>query len=260
MKISFAICTHNEGHYIKTLLSKLVEFIRLDKPSGIEYEIVVVDDFSEDPHTLDILQEYSKNGHIQLYEHSLCGNFSAHKNFMNNCCTGDWILNLDADEFVTEDLLGYMSMIIESNPEIDAYWLARVNTVHGLTFKHVQRWGWLITKLDTYKKMEVLDTDPISGERYKLLQDFDLVIHTEPIEMGSEGNTPVSYYEPIIAWPDYQMRLYKNDPNIKWINNVHEQLIGYKKYGMLPQEPTLAIQHFKDIERQEYQNNFYKTL
>lgn len=258
MKISFAVCVHNEGDYIRNLLTKLTEFIAADGPSGVEYEIVVIDDFSEDPETLKILREFAP--HIQLFEHSLSGNFAAHKNFMTGVCTGDWILNLDADEFVTEDFLGYMSMIIDANPEIEAYWIPRVNTVHGLTLKHLQKWGWVITKLDGYKKMEMMDTHPITGQRYKLLKDFDHIISTEPCEMGSEWNTPVTYHEPIIAWPDYQMRLYKNIPTITWVGKVHERLQGFNKFGLLPQESVLAIQHFKDIGRQEQQNNFYETL
>jgi len=258
MKISFAICTHNEGDYIRNLLSKLTEFIRLDAPSGIEYEIVVVDDFSDDPETLRILDVFESD--IHLFQHALAGNFAAHKNFMNECCTGDWILNLDADEWVTEDFLGYMSMIIEANPDIEAYRLPRVNTVHGITMKHLQKWKWMITKLDDYRTIEVLDTHPVTGERYKLLKDFDLVIETEPTEMGREWNTSVTYYEPIVAWPDYQMRLYKNDEKIVWTGKVHERLQGFGKFGMMPQEPMLAIQHRKDVDRQERQNNFYETL
>lgn len=258
MKISFAICTHNEGHYIRNLLTKLTNFIELDKPSGIEYEIVVIDDFSTDKETLDILDTFRSN--INLFQHQLNGDFASHKNFMNECCDGDWILNLDADEFVGDDFLGYMSLIIEANPDIEAYWLPRVNTVHGLTMKHLQKWGWVITKMEEYKKIEVLNTHPQTGERYKLLKDFDMVIHTEPVEMGTEWNVPVTYYEPIVAWPDFQMRLYKNVARIVWVNKVHERLTGFTKYGMLPQEPSLAIQHFKDIDRQEKQNSFYETI
>ena len=32
-----------------------------------------------------------------------------------------------------------------------------------------------------------------------------------------------------INFPDYQMRLYKNDKKIKWTKPVHEQLVGFKQ-------------------------------
>jgi len=63
-----------------------------------------------------------------------------------------------------------------------------------------------------------------------------------------------------INWPDYQWRLYKNVPYIKWINKVHERLDGYKTYALLPAEEEYALIHIKTIERQEKQNNFYDKI
>tara|TARA_R110001632_G_scaffold223503_1_gene355369 strand:- start:75 stop:704 length:630 start_codon:yes stop_codon:yes gene_type:complete len=63
-----------------------------------------------------------------------------------------------------------------------------------------------------------------------------------------------------VNWPDYQWRIWKNKPNIKWKNKVHEVLDGYKSYAALPSQEELALYHHKDIKRQEKQNNYYNTL
>ena len=63
-----------------------------------------------------------------------------------------------------------------------------------------------------------------------------------------------------VNWPDYQWRIWKNKPEIKWINRVHERLDGFKTYAPLPAIVDLALQHPKTIERQEKQNAFYDTL
>ena len=63
-----------------------------------------------------------------------------------------------------------------------------------------------------------------------------------------------------IQWPDVQMRLYKNSPDIEWKGKVHEKIEGYKEYGTLPSEEEFAIYHPKTIEKQEKQNNYYNTL
>ena len=63
-----------------------------------------------------------------------------------------------------------------------------------------------------------------------------------------------------VNWPDYQWRIYKKDPNIKWINKVHERLEGFKEYATLPMEEDFALYHPKDIKRQEKQNAYYDTL
>jgi hypothetical protein len=63
-----------------------------------------------------------------------------------------------------------------------------------------------------------------------------------------------------VNWPDLQWRIYKRTPEIKWKNKVHEVLDGYKTHAVLPLEIEFALEHHKDIERQEKQNAYYNTL
>ena len=63
-----------------------------------------------------------------------------------------------------------------------------------------------------------------------------------------------------VNWPDLQWRIYKHTPEVKWKNKVHEVLEGYKTHAILPLEPEFALEHHKDIERQEKQNAYYNTL
>ena len=63
-----------------------------------------------------------------------------------------------------------------------------------------------------------------------------------------------------VNWADWQMRIYKKHPNIKWVNKVHEVIEGYKIHGMLPLEEEWALYHPKTIKRQEKQNEYYDTL
>jgi len=66
-----------------------------------------------------------------------------------------------------------------------------------------------------------------------------------------------------VNFPDYQWRIWKNIPEIKWINKVHERLDGFKSYAALPLDMGFEdcyLIHSKTIDRQERQNNFYDTL
>ena len=63
-----------------------------------------------------------------------------------------------------------------------------------------------------------------------------------------------------VNWPDYQWRIWKNKPEIKWKNKVHEVLTGFKAYAPLPAEEKLALYHPKTIDRQEIQNKYYESL
>ena len=63
-----------------------------------------------------------------------------------------------------------------------------------------------------------------------------------------------------INYPDLQMRIWKNKPEIKWKNKVHEVLEGFVSYSPLPSLEELSLYHPKDIKRQEQQNTFYDTI
>lgn len=63
-----------------------------------------------------------------------------------------------------------------------------------------------------------------------------------------------------VNWPDYQWRIWKNKPEIVWINKVHERLDGFKTYTAMPDVEYFALNHHKTIEKQEKQNSYYDTL
>jgi hypothetical protein len=102
--------------------------------------------------------------------------------------------------------------IVGHNPDIDLFFVPRVNVVTGLTDEDVQRWGWQVN------------------------------------EYGW------------VMFPDHQTRLFRNTPDIRWQNKVHERITGYKTSAPFPDEEEWAIYHVKDISRQRAQNEFYSTL
>ena len=63
-----------------------------------------------------------------------------------------------------------------------------------------------------------------------------------------------------VNFPDWQMRIYRNDENIYWVKPVHEQLKGYTKFANLPADEKFSLYHPKNIGRQEKQNQFYETI
>lgn len=141
MKISFAITVHNEGRYLEELLRRLFEFTqnRIDK-----YEIVILDDYSTDEHTKRIFEYYRKSPIITIQHQKFEGNFSNHKNYLNSLCIGDYIFQIDADEYPPETLLLSLNPIIDVNPNVDLFYIPRVNIVNGLTDLHIQKWNWKV--------------------------------------------------------------------------------------------------------------------
>jgi hypothetical protein len=63
-----------------------------------------------------------------------------------------------------------------------------------------------------------------------------------------------------VNFPDYQTRIYKNIPEIRWEGKVHERITGTKTFSSLPADEVWSLYHPKEITRQEKQNNYYNTL
>jgi len=63
-----------------------------------------------------------------------------------------------------------------------------------------------------------------------------------------------------VNWPDYQTRIYKNTPDVTWMNKVHESITGYNTFSNFPAEEHWSLYHPKQIDRQEKQNEFYETI
>lgn len=63
-----------------------------------------------------------------------------------------------------------------------------------------------------------------------------------------------------VNFPDFQTRIYKNIPEIKWEGKVHERITGTKTFSSLPADEIWSLYHPKEITRQEKQNKLYETI
>jgi glycosyltransferase involved in cell wall biosynthesis len=57
--------------------------------------------------------------------------------------------------------------------------------------------------------------------------------------------------------PDYQARIYRNHPDVKWHRKLHETITGMKSYAHLPASEELSLYHDKTIEKQRSANERY---
>jgi glycosyltransferase involved in cell wall biosynthesis len=63
-----------------------------------------------------------------------------------------------------------------------------------------------------------------------------------------------------INYPDFQSRVFRNSPDIRWRRKVHEQIDGCKTYAHLPPNEELSLYHVKTISKQEEQNKLYGDI
>ncbi len=139
MKISYAITVCNEIEEIKRLVSFLLEHKREQD------EIVVVMDEKGSDEVNNFLLDSVKR--IKIDKFNFNKDFSELKNYLTSLCSGDYIFNIDADELPSKNLIQYLPEVIESNPDVKAYALPRVNTVEGITPEHIIKWNWRINEM-----------------------------------------------------------------------------------------------------------------
>jgi glycosyltransferase involved in cell wall biosynthesis len=140
MKISYSILTHNEDESLQKLLEFLV------KHKNEEDEIVILDDYSDNPKTIEILDVMTSMYEMTYEQRHLLKDYSGQKNHLTRMCKNDYIVNIDADEIPNKWLMKNIKSILASNPTIDLYWVPRVNTVDGLTQEHIDKWRWVVNE------------------------------------------------------------------------------------------------------------------
>ena len=206
MKISYSILVHNEDKTLEKLLKFLVKW---KDPND---EIVILDDYSDNEKTKQILDFYVSTYDVVYEQRSLQKDFASQKNHLKGMCNGEYSFNLDADEMISLWMIKNIHEIINGNEGIDLIYLPRINTVEGLTQAHVRAWGWKVNE------------------------------------------------EMWVNFPDWQGRVFRNRPNIRWQYKVHEMITGFKTYATLPQDKPFCILHPKTIDKQEEQNAKYGNI
>ena len=137
MKISYAITACNEVEETIRLVNQLLNY------KGENSEIVVLLDTPKAPVELvEYLELQANEDYITLIESEFNNDFAQWKNFLNSNCKGEWIFQLDADEYLEPDLIVNLEDILEENIDKDLIVVPRINTVEGLTEAHIQKWGW----------------------------------------------------------------------------------------------------------------------
>jgi ubiquinone/menaquinone biosynthesis C-methylase UbiE len=113
--ISVAIISKNEEHRIEQTL----------KSVGWADEIVLVDSGSSDG-TIHVAKKYTD----KIYQRNF-DDFSSQKNYAISKCNSRWILSVDCDEIVSEDLRDSIRRAVAAEDEQSAFRIKRVNRLFG---------------------------------------------------------------------------------------------------------------------------------
>lgn len=123
MKISIALITLNEEVNLPRTLESVMPLVR----DGLG-EIIVVDSGSTD-RTLEIAKSFDARIFVEPWK-----GFAAQKNSAMEKASGDWVLQLDADESLEPQLAEEINSAIENTP-LAGFWIPRKNFFLGRWIK-----------------------------------------------------------------------------------------------------------------------------
>lgn len=125
MKLSVALITLNEEANLPRTLDSVMPLVR----DG-QCEIIVVDSGSTD-RTLEIARSYGARVFIEPWK-----GFAAQKNSAIGKASGDWVLQLDADEALEGELADEINAAIGQSEDLIGYWIPRKNFFLGRWIRH----------------------------------------------------------------------------------------------------------------------------
>lgn len=139
--ISYTTNVYNEVSEINRLL------VSINRLKTNQDEIVVVQTYRDRSETLEswfleIEQICTKYATVYNTFH-FKNKFSDLKNYTNNLATKLYIINLDADELISENTLDLWKQAIAGSPA-DIYYVPRINTVQDYALEDIKQYNWSI--------------------------------------------------------------------------------------------------------------------
>jgi glycosyltransferase involved in cell wall biosynthesis len=164
--VTVIVPVKNEEYHLKRCLECLKEFS----------EVLVVDSCSSDK-TLEIANDFD----VRILNFIWNGSYPKKRNWtlLNNSFLNDWILFIDADEYLTADFISEIRATI-INTSHSAFWLNYSTYFLGSRL----RYGVTMKKLALFKKGAAL-YEKIEENYWS---DLDMEVHEHPIVNGTVGS------------------------------------------------------------------------
>lgn len=138
-KISYCITCCQEITEIQKLIPHIQRFKR-------ECDEIIVE-FDEKNGSNEVREYLETIENITLIRADFNNDFASFKNNMFSYLADDCthVMFLDADELPHHLLLSYLPDIIDGNPNVDLFWIPRINTLEGENVEeYVRSQGWTI--------------------------------------------------------------------------------------------------------------------
>jgi len=139
MNITYAITVCNEHKELDRVLSQLLPNLKED-----DEILIQADEQNYTKAVLKVMNTFSdSDDRIKEIFYPMNKDFADYKNNLFKYAKCDYIVFIDADEYLSDNLLANLHAILEIN-KVDLIMVPRANTVSGLTQDHISKWGWRV--------------------------------------------------------------------------------------------------------------------
>lgn len=204
--LSIAIATYNEAANLRECLSAVAD---------LDAEIVVVDGGSSDG-TRDVARGFG----AKVIKTDNPAMFHINKQKALENCSRDWILQLDADEIVTQDLSGEISETISGNPRESGFYIPRKNYFLGAWLKKGGQYPDHVIRLVRRGKARF----PCKSVHEQIAVDGIVGYLSKPLIHKSFPDLP-TYFDKAVRYAALTAQELKSDPGASGITGAVRYLI-----------------------------------
>lgn len=111
IKVSIYVAAYNYAHYIEEAIQSILSQTMQD------WELIIINDGSTD-NTLDVIEQYKTNSKVQIIDQENKG-LNITNNIALRLAKGEYIVRLDADDYMDINALLILSNSLDINPDVD---------------------------------------------------------------------------------------------------------------------------------------------
>lgn len=170
MKLSIIVVDYNSSKYIVPCLNSIKQFL-----SGIEFEVIIVDNCSPENHGEEYKQILSNVKYFRLDQNL---GFGGGNNYGAKQASGDYLLLLNPDTLLVDDSVQKMVSFLDFHDEIGALTCLLYNdekTMQKNFFGKFQSLGSLVLRHYNYQKIdqskEFFYTDIVTGAAFMIKKE-----------------------------------------------------------------------------------------
>jgi glycosyltransferase involved in cell wall biosynthesis len=217
MVITYAITCKDEHGELERLLRFLKENIRQ------EDQVLIQLDSTYTTEVLEVCNLFTNFNHSSFIENQAIPNskfivfplnndFASFKNNLAKHAEGEYIFQIDADELPTVFMVKNLSVVLETNPEVDVYLVPRENYVNGITSEHTIKWGWL---LDSKNRINYPDM------QWRIYKNDSFIHWVNKVHERLAGYKKYSYLPPQEEWSlNHTKTIEKQEKQNKFYENI----------------------------------------